>query len=84
MRRAVCAMSALVLAWPGYPPSTIGRLVNEHPGALAKRRIVGPQRDRAVVLVTLPGMEGALILCGAEGAVTPLERVAAELQRLVK
>jgi AcrR family transcriptional regulator len=40
-------------------------------------------RASTVALATLAGMEGALILCRAEGGVGPLETVAAELKRLV-
>jgi TetR/AcrR family transcriptional regulator, lmrAB and yxaGH operons repressor len=46
---------------------------------------VGVPRDRssALAVATLAGMEGALILCRAEGNVGPLETVAAELMRLL-
>src|ERR1700676_3016383 len=37
----------------------------------------------AIALATLAGMEGALILCRAEGNSGPLETVAAELMRLL-
>jgi AcrR family transcriptional regulator len=40
-------------------------------------------RASAIALATLAAMEGALILCRAEGGVGPLETVAAELKRLV-
>ena len=40
-------------------------------------------RARSIGLTTLAGMEGALILCRAEGSVDPLNAVAAELLRLV-
>ena len=40
-------------------------------------------RASTIALATLAGMEGALILCRAEGGVGPLETVAAELKRLV-
>src|SRR5205823_2194324 len=36
-----------------------------------------------VALATVAGMEGALILCRAEGQIGPLETVAAELKRLL-
>jgi len=41
--------------------------------------------DRAlsIATATLAGMEGALILCRAEGGVAPLDCVAAELLRLL-
>src|SRR5258708_9591451 len=40
-------------------------------------------RARPVGTAAVAGMEGALILCRAEGASAPLETVAAELKRLV-
>jgi TetR/AcrR family transcriptional regulator, lmrAB and yxaGH operons repressor len=40
-------------------------------------------RARAISIATLAGMEGALILCRAEGSVTPLDDVAQELLRLL-
>ena len=40
-------------------------------------------RARSIGLTTLAGMEGALILCRAEGSVQPLESVADELVRLL-
>jgi AcrR family transcriptional regulator len=45
----------------------------------------GIPRERAATIATatLAGMEGALILCRAEGGVGPLEAVARELVRLV-
>jgi len=42
-----------------------------------------PDRASAVATVTLATMEGALILCRAEGGVGPLEVAGAELLRLV-
>jgi TetR/AcrR family transcriptional repressor of lmrAB and yxaGH operons len=46
---------------------------------------VGLPADRAasIAMIVLAGMEGALILCRAEGGVAPLDAVAAELLRLV-
>jgi TetR/AcrR family transcriptional repressor of lmrAB and yxaGH operons len=46
---------------------------------------VGVPRDRAtpIATATLAGMEGALILCRAEGNVRPLDAVARELVRLL-
>jgi TetR/AcrR family transcriptional repressor of lmrAB and yxaGH operons len=46
---------------------------------------VGVPRDRArsIAVATVAGMEGALILCRAEGDVWPLESVAAELMRSI-
>jgi len=46
---------------------------------------VGVPRRRAtrVAVAVVAGMEGALILCRAEGDSGPLETVAAELKRLV-
>jgi AcrR family transcriptional regulator len=41
------------------------------------------QRARGISLATLAGMEGALIICRAEGSVQPLDDVATELMRLV-
>lgn len=41
------------------------------------------QRSRTIALATLAGMEGALILCRAEGNVQPLDDVATELMRLL-
>ncbi len=44
----------------------------------------GPkQRAMPIALATLAGMEGALILCRAEGNVKPLDAVAEELMRLL-
>jgi hypothetical protein len=40
-------------------------------------------RAHSIALATLAGMEGALILCRAEGNVAPLEAVAAELKKLL-
>jgi TetR/AcrR family transcriptional repressor of lmrAB and yxaGH operons len=42
-----------------------------------------PLRAASVAVTTLAGMEGALILCRAEGGVAPLDAVAGELLRLV-
>jgi TetR/AcrR family transcriptional repressor of lmrAB and yxaGH operons len=44
---------------------------------------VPAQRASAIALATVAGMEGALILCRAEGTSGPLEMVAAELMRLL-
>jgi TetR/AcrR family transcriptional repressor of lmrAB and yxaGH operons len=44
---------------------------------------VPSHRASAIALATLAGMEGALILCRAEGNSGPLETVAAELMRLL-
>jgi TetR/AcrR family transcriptional repressor of lmrAB and yxaGH operons len=44
---------------------------------------VPSQRARPIALATLAGMEGALILCRAEGNVKPLDAVAQELMRLL-
>ena len=41
-------------------------------------------RASAIATATVAGMEGALILCRAEGDVRPLETVAAELLRLLR
>jgi AcrR family transcriptional regulator len=41
------------------------------------------RRARPIALATLAGMEGALILCRAEGNVKPLDAVAEELKRLL-
>ena len=49
---------------------------------LAERGIEAA-RARALATMTLAGMEGALILCRAEGDVQPLETVAAELLSLL-
>jgi TetR/AcrR family transcriptional regulator, lmrAB and yxaGH operons repressor len=40
-------------------------------------------RAKGISLATLAGMEGALILCRAEGSVQPLDDIAAELIRLL-
>ena len=45
---------------------------------------VPAQRASAIATATVAGMEGALILCRAEGGVRPLETVAAELLRLLR
>ena len=44
---------------------------------------VPPGRARPIALATVAGMEGALILCRAEGGPAPLETVATELLRLL-
>lgn len=44
---------------------------------------VSSLRSRAIATVAVAGMEGALILCRAEGDSGPLETVAAELVRLL-
>jgi len=44
---------------------------------------VPAQRAGTIALATLAGMEGALILCRAEGGVAPLDAVAEELMRLL-
>ena len=44
---------------------------------------VPPARARPIAIATVAGMEGALILCRAEGNSGPLETVAAELMRLL-
>jgi AcrR family transcriptional regulator len=52
----------------------------------AQLEAVGVPAARAgsIAVSTLAGMEGALILCRAEGNATPLEAVASELLRLVR
>jgi len=40
-------------------------------------------RSRAIATAAVAGMEGAMILCRAEGSVEPLDVVAAELHRLL-
>jgi hypothetical protein len=40
-------------------------------------------RASAIAVATVAGMEGALILCRAEGSSGPLDTVAAELMRLL-
>jgi AcrR family transcriptional regulator len=52
-------------------------------GQLTSSGIPGP-RAASIALATLAAMEGALILCRAEGDVAPLEAVAGELLRLVE
>jgi AcrR family transcriptional regulator len=44
---------------------------------------VGVARARPIALATIAAMEGALILCRAEGNVKPLDAVAEELMRLL-
>jgi AcrR family transcriptional regulator len=44
---------------------------------------VPPKRARTIAVATVAGMEGALILCRAEGNVGPLNAVATELMRLL-
>jgi len=44
---------------------------------------VPPDRATSIALSTVAGMEGALILCRAEGSAKPLETVSAELMRLL-
>jgi TetR/AcrR family transcriptional regulator, lmrAB and yxaGH operons repressor len=44
---------------------------------------VPAQRASGIAMTTLAGMEGALILCRAEGSVRPLDETAAELMRLL-
>jgi AcrR family transcriptional regulator len=44
---------------------------------------VSPRRASAIATATVAGMEGALILCRAEGSSAPLETVATELKRLL-
>jgi hypothetical protein len=44
---------------------------------------VPPRRATPIALATLAAMEGALILCRAEGNVRPLDGVAEELMRLL-
>jgi TetR/AcrR family transcriptional repressor of lmrAB and yxaGH operons len=45
---------------------------------------VPKRRARPVAVAAVAGMEGALILCRAEGGSAPLETVAAELRRLLR
>jgi len=51
-------------------------------GQLKAAGVPGP-RASAIAVATLAGMEGALILCRAEGNVKPLDAVAKELMRLL-
>ena len=55
--------------------------------ALLAEQLVGTgvptERAQSIARATLAGMEGALILCRAEGDVAPLDVVAAELIRLL-
>jgi AcrR family transcriptional regulator len=44
---------------------------------------VPEQRAKGIAIATLAGMEGALILCRAEGTVQPLDEIAQELVRLL-
>jgi len=41
------------------------------------------RRAARIAVATVAGMKGALVLCRAEGNSEPLERVAAELERLL-
>jgi AcrR family transcriptional regulator len=45
---------------------------------------VPPKRATPIAMATLAGMEGALILCRAEGDTKPLDTVARELMRLLR
>jgi TetR/AcrR family transcriptional repressor of lmrAB and yxaGH operons len=45
---------------------------------------VAASRARGVAVATLAAMEGALILCRAEGSVEPLDEIGRELMRLVR
>ena len=48
-----------------------------------KARGVPAKRAGSIAIATVAGMEGALILCRAEGGVEPLDAVAEELLRLL-
>jgi AcrR family transcriptional regulator len=45
---------------------------------------LGADRARSIAVAALAAMEGALILCRAEGGTAPFDAVAAELMRLVE
>jgi hypothetical protein len=63
----------------GSPFRSWRRLLTEQLEAVG----VPPGRSQSIALTTVAGMEGALILCRAEGGVSPLETVATELLRLL-
>jgi TetR/AcrR family transcriptional regulator, lmrAB and yxaGH operons repressor len=48
-----------------------------------ERAGVPERRAKSISIATLAGMEGALILCRAEGSVEPLDDIAQELVRLL-
>jgi TetR/AcrR family transcriptional regulator, lmrAB and yxaGH operons repressor len=84
-----CVVAGVALDTAGGEPGLIDIVratFRDWSGLLARQLEdvgVPPARASAVAVATVAGMEGALILCRAEGSVAPLETVAAELHRLV-
>ena len=58
-------------------------LLGVGPGRSARATGIPAPRATGISLATLAGMEGALILCRAEGSVQPLDDIAEELLHLL-
>jgi TetR/AcrR family transcriptional repressor of lmrAB and yxaGH operons len=90
---AGCAVAGVAIDIGTYEEDLIGlvrRTFRTWVAELAKRlvelkvpRKVPRDRARTIAFAAVAGMEGALILCRAEGNSRPLEAVAVELMRLV-
>ncbi len=84
-----CAVAGVAIDIGAFEDNLIGLVrttfqswVAELAGRLIKLK-VPPDRARSVAFTAVASMEGALILCRAEGNSRPLEAVATELMRLV-
>jgi len=66
----------------GIVRTTFNSWVAELAGRLTQLR-VPPDRARSIAFTAVAAMEGALILCRAQGSSRPLEAVAEELMRLL-
>jgi AcrR family transcriptional regulator len=86
---AGCAVAGVAIDIGAFEDELIGTVrrtfrswVTELAAGLVKLK-VPPDRARTIAFAAVAGMEGALILCRAEGNSRPLEAVADELVRLV-
>jgi len=84
-----CAVAGVAIDIGAYEDDLIGLVrttfqswVAELAGRLAELKLP-PDRARSIAFIAVASMEGALILCRAEGNTRPLEAVAKELMRLL-
>ena len=84
-----CAVAGVAIDIGAFDDDLIGIVrgtfrswVDELAARLAELKL-SPDRARSIAIAAVAGMEGALILCRAEGNRRPLEAVAGELMRLL-
>lgn len=84
-----CAVAGVAIDIGAYEDDLIGIVrftFRSWVDGLATRLVelkLPPDRARSIAMAAVAGMEGALILCRAEGDSKPLEAVAGELMRLL-